>query len=500
MSDVVLKIENLNKHFGITHANKNINLEFHKGEVRALAGENGCGKSTLLSQISGIYSIDEGKMYKDGEEYRPENPLAAQERKVAIVVQELGLVADLPAGVNIFCGKTKRFSKMGFVNLGAIYKECNAILEKWGLPKAQFRKLAGGMNVEQRKMIELARALSIDPDILILDEVTQALSLDNREVIYKLLDKFRELGRTIILISHDLEEAMRISDTITIMRDGEIIKTVNSKETTEDEIKRLMVGRNLDGEYYRGDQEEIYEDEVVMTFDNVSTDSGLENISFELHKGEILGFCGLSDSGIHDIGQIAYGLMPPKKGKVLLNTDNVEIKDTNTSLNHRMGYVPKDRDGEALMMDANILRNFCLPSLENIKGKFGYIDFATMKKMAEDAKKEYNVKCTSVYQNMNGLSGGNKQKVNLGRWLLKDLQLLIIDCPTRGVDVGVKAYIYQCMKEAKAKGIAMLLITDELVEAIGMADNIIVMKTGKIKKKIGRSAPFNEEEIVEVMV
>ena len=500
MSKCVLKLENLNKSFGITHANKDINLEFYAGEVRALAGENGCGKSTLLSQISGIYSSDSGTMYKDGELYQPTSPLVANEHKVAIVVQELGLIADLPAGVNVFCGKTGKFTKFGFVNLNAIYKECNAILEKWGLPRATFRRLAGAMNVEERKMIELARALSVDPDILILDEVTQALSIDNRNIIYMLLDKFREMGRTVILISHDLEEAIRISDTITIMRDGEIIKTVKSKETSEDEIKRAMVGRNLDGEYYRSDKEEIYDDEVVMSFQSVTTDTGLEDISFELHKGEILGFCGLSDSGIHDIGQVAYGLIPARKGRVMLETDNVEIRNAVTSLNHRMGYVPKDRDGEALMMDARILWNFLLPSIENIKGKMGRLDYNTMLNMANESKKEYDVKCTTVHQNMNGLSGGNKQKVNLGRWFMKDLQLLVIDCPTRGVDVGVKAYIYQCMKEAKKKGIAMILITDELVEAMGMADNIIVMKAGVIKKKISRSAPFNEEEIVEVMV
>lgn len=498
--ETILKIENLNKSFGITHANKDVCLELKRGEVRALAGENGCGKSTLLSQIAGIYPSDSGKMFKEGEPYNPGNPLDAQNKKVAIVVQELGLIADLPAGVNVFCGKTAAFTKFGFVNLKAIYNSANEVLEKWGIPSIHFHRLAGNMNVEHRKMVELARALAVDPDILILDEVTQALSMDNRSVVYKLLDRFRELNRTVLLISHDLEETLRIADNVTVMRDGCIIKTVGCKDVSEDEVKRLMVGRDLEGAYYREDKAEQYEEKIVMTFENVSTENGLEDVSFELHKGEILGFCGLSDSGIHDIGKTAYGLIRPKMGKVTLSEENISIGSADEALLHNMGYVPKDRDGEALMMDASILNNFCLPNIRSIRGKAGYINKTIMREMANSARKEYDVKCVSVFQNMNSLSGGNKQKVNLGRWLMKDLDILVIDCPTRGVDVGVKAYIYQCMKDAKKKGIAMILITDELVEAIGMADRIIVMKSGKIKKTINRSAPFREEEIVEVMI
>jgi ribose transport system ATP-binding protein len=200
------------------------------------------------------------------------------------------------------------------------------------------------------------------------------------------------------------------------------------------------------------------------------------------------------------VGQAAYGLVKPTKGKVMLNAENLEIENAMFSLKHRIAYVPKDRDAEALMMATTILHNFCMPSLEEISGKFGYVSAAQMRKMSNDSKAEYNVKCTSVDQNMNGLSGGNKQKVNLGRWLMKDLQLLIIDCPTRGVDVGVKAYIYHVMNEAKKKGLTMLLITDELTEAMGMADNIVVMKDGAVKSKIGRSSHFSEEKMIEEMI
>ena len=498
--ETILKIEGLNKSFGITHANADINLELHRGEVRALAGENGSGKSTLLSQIAGIYGSDSGTMYLNGQVYAPKSPMDANDNKIAIVVQELGLIADLPAGINVYLGRTKKFSNHGFINHKKIFAAANAELEKWGLPKINFNRSTDGLNIENRKMIELTRALSSDPDILILDEVTQSLSHDNREVIYELIKKFKELGRAILLISHDLEETLRISDSITVLRDGRAVGTVETSDVTDDDVKRMMVGREMSGDYYRVDEEEIYEDEVVFSFDHVSTNTGLKDVSFEVHKGEILAFCGLSDSGIHDVGQAAYGLVKPTSGKVLLNAENLEIEDAMFSLKHRIAYVPKDRDEEALMMATTIQNNFCVPSLEEISKKFGYVSTKEMREMADKAKKEYQVKCTSVNQNMNGLSGGNKQKVNLGRWLLKDLQLLIVDCPTRGVDIGVKAYIYHVMEEAKKKGLTMLLITDELTEAMGMADNIIVMKDGMVKKEIGRSSHFSEEKMIEEMI
>ena len=428
------------------------------------------------------------------------SPIEANEHKISMIVQELGLVGDLPAAVNIFLGKTKRYAKAGIINLKELYTEANKVLERWELPPMNFRRKASTMNVEQRKMIELVRALSVEPDILILDEVTQSLSHDNREVIYKLIQKFKAEGRSIILISHDLDETLKITDKIAILRDGELIDTVVSSETTESELKRKMVGRELNEDYYRVDSEEDYEDEVIFSLKNVCSATGITDVSVDVHKGEIVAFCGLSDSGIHDIGQLAYGLIRPTSGEVYLHTDQKKINSPKDALSSRMAYVPKDRDGEALLMGSHILNNTVLPSAEDLKGRFGYLSTAKMKALAEKAKESFQIKCTGVLQNMNGLSGGNKQKVNLGRWMVKDLQVMVVDCPTRGVDVGVKAYIYQCLKEAKKKGIATLMITDELSEAIGMADNIIVMKDGHVKKKIGRSFGFKEEEIIEVMV
>ncbi len=495
-----LQIKGLNKRFPTTHANKDIDLTLKKGEVRGLAGENGSGKSTLISQIAGILQSDSGTMIKEGELYNPRNPLEANARRVSTVVQELGLVNSLPSGINVFLGRTKQFTRFGIVDLKKVYKFANDELQKWGLPTLPFHKLAGDMNVETRKMVELARALSVDPDILILDEVTQALSHDNRQILYELIKKFKEMGRAIILITHDLEEMVKITDSISILRDGELISTEQSSEITVEVIKAKMVGREIKGEYYRSDSEESYEDEVILKVHDVTTEEGLRNITFDVHKGEILSFCGLSDSGIHEIGKAVFGLSKLHTGQVKVDSEGVRITSPSQALANGMGYVPKDRDGEALMIQASIKDNFCLPSIVELQGHLGFLGNEKNRKVANDAKDRFNVKCFGIDQFMSSLSGGNKQKVNLGRWLIKDLKILIVDCPTRGVDVGVKAYIYQCLKEAKKNGIAVVMITDELSEAIGMADNIAVMKNGQIVKTIKRSSTFSEESIIEVMI
>ncbi|MCI9149190.1 MAG: sugar ABC transporter ATP-binding protein [Lachnospiraceae bacterium] len=495
MEDTLLRIENLNKSFGITHANRNINLTLGHGEIRGLAGENGSGKSTLLSQVAGLLPHDSGSMYINGAEYAPRNPVDANKRKIAMVVQELGMVGSLPASVNVYLGKTKPF-----IHMKKLQQDADQVSDRWGLPRLNLRKMAGAMNVENRKMVEVLRALSCDPELLILDELTQSLSHDNRELIYTLIQRMKKENRSVILISHDLEETLRITDTISVLRDGELLETLVSRDTTEEELKRKMVGRRLDGEYYRADWEEQYQAEVVFSMKNISTSSGLKNIDLELHRGEILAFCGLSDSGIHDLGKVAYGIMPSTAGEVYLNCTKQVIRTAKDARKAGMAYVPKDRDGEAMMMKASIWNNIVLPSLEEKAGPFGFLNYRQLREMAEECRRQFRIKCTGIDQNVSGLSGGNKQKVNLSRWLIKDPVVLVVDCPTRGVDVGVKAYIYQCLREAKKRGMGILMITDELSEAKGMADHIIVMKHGEIKKKIARSTHFSEEEMIEVMV
>jgi ribose transport system ATP-binding protein len=453
-----------------------------------------------MSQIAGIYHPDSGEMILKGEAYRPHTAIDANKAGIAMVVQELGVIGTLPAGVNIFLGRTGRFSKGGIISLKSLHAAANAELEKWDLPKVPLGKVSEDMMVETRKIVEMARALSIDPDILLLDEITQSLSLDNRNKLYKLLTRFKGMGRSVIVISHDVEELIEITDTITVLRDGEVVDNVVSAETSPDEIKRMMVGREISGEYYRADRTPDFRDAIVLSAANISVENEISDVSFEVHEGEILGFCGLSDSGIHTVGEAVYGLKKLTAGEVVLTSRGKKIQSATAALKSSMAYVPKDRDHEALMIQASVRDNFTLPSLGELENGIGYLSIGKQHRLARRMTEQLSVKTKDIFQPMSSLSGGNKQKVNLGRWLAKDIKLIVLDCPTRGVDVGVKAYIYQLMKEAKAGGIATILISDELTEVLGMADRVIIMKDGEIKEVIERGERFTEQAVIEVMI
>lgn len=506
MSENILEVRNLNKHFGPTYANKNISFTVKKGEIHGLAGENGSGKSTLLSQIAGMQKPDSGEMFVNGQPYAPASTIEAYDHKISMVLQELGVVGNLSVGLNIFLGRTSHFTKFGFFKKKALEKAAREECEKWQLPVPPLNRLSGTMMIEERKMTELVRALSIDPDVLLLDEVTQSLSLNNRKILYDLMERLKAMGKSIIIITHDLEEMMEITDSITILRDGEVIGTVDTKESDIDQIKRMMVGRDLGGHYYREDQHASYSDEVVLRVNNMTVKNEIEDVSFEVHAGEILGFCGLSDSGIHTVGQAVYGLAKVTSGDVELTdgsgdeSKSLKITSPTQALRNRMGYVPKDRDTEALMINASIRENISLPSYKEMSTGIGYVSPVKMKDLTNKMIDQFSVKCTGPMQSMNALSGGNKQKINLGRWLAKDIRLLVLDCPTRGVDIGVKSYIYSVMEEAKKKNIAVLLISDELAEVIGMSDRLVVMKDGKIVKTMLRDEGFTAESIGEVMI
>lgn len=500
-TDNILEVRGLCKYFGPTVANDHIDFDLKRGEIRGLAGENGSGKSTLLQQIAGIYLKDEGTMTLNGKNYDPKNPVDAIHKKVGIVVQELGVLNNLPVAVNVFSGRMKQFSKFGVIDMKRVYREAEALFDKYGLMKVPLHQMCSQLSIESRKMVELARALSGDPDILILDEVTQSLSQNNRDMLYRLIEQLKKEGKTLIIITHDLEEMLEICDSISVLRDGHMITTKDSSQLDTDEVKRLMVGREVSNEYYRSDPAADYQDEVVLKVENLTVPGKVENVSFDLHKGEILGFCGLSDSGIHEVGKAVFAISKHRKGHVTLNVGNrIPIHSIHTATSNGMAYVPKDRDGEALMMQDSIVSNFVLPSLDELQGKGIYLSPKKISRMAQHGIDEFNVKCSGMKQKIGGLSGGNKQKVNLGRWLLKDLNVIVLDCPTRGVDVGVKAYIYHVMAKARKEGLALILISDELPEVLGMSDRLIVMKNGRIQGEFTRGENFTQEALIEVMV
>lgn len=496
----MLRIEGVSKSFGPTKANKDVNLVLKKGIVLGLAGENGSGKSTLASMVCGMQKKDSGKFYKNGKEYNLSNPADAAANGIAMVVQELGVVGNLPGVVNMFLGKMDKYKKGPAVDLKAMRKDADAVFEKWSLPKVPLDVPAGTLSIEQRKIMELARALITDPDFLVLDEISQALSQDNREVLYKFITNFISQDRTILMVTHDLEEMVEICNEIAVLRDGVIVECKPSREYSMDELKRLMIGREVSGDYYRDDQEESYQKDVILQVNYLNVPGKCEDISFDLHKGEILGICGLSDAGIHEVGSAIFGLEEGRTGTITVKPSNKVLKKPGDVIKTRGAYLSKDRDANGLMLDASIGDNLILPSASNLSGSLAFLNPAKTKALAQKASEAFEIKSSGLGHIVRRLSGGNKQKVNLSRWLVKDLDYIILDCPTRGVDIGVKAYIYSVLKKAKAEGLGIIMISDELQEAMGMADRILVMKDHKFAAMLSRNTDFTEDKIMEVML
>ena len=499
MAEEMLRIEGVSKSFGPTLANKDINLVLEKGILLGLAGENGSGKSTLASMVCGMQKKDSGKFYKNGKEYDPHSPADAAAHGISMVVQELGVVGSLPGIINMFLGKMDKYKKGPAVDLAAMRRDADAVFEKWNLPKVPLDVPAGTLSIEQRKIMELARALITDPDFLVLDEISQALSQDNRKVLYQFIENFKSQGRTILMVTHDLEEMVEICDQIAVLRDGVIVECKNAKDFTMEELKRQMIGREISGDYYRDDQEESYQKEVVLEVNNLNVPGKCENISFEVHKGEILGVCGLSDAGIHELGTAIFGL-EEHTGTVCVKESGMLLKQPGDLVKTKGAFLSKDRDANGLMLDAGIGANLVIPSLAELSGPMFFLSPKKTRVLAEKASEAFEIKSSGLNHIVRRLSGGNKQKVNLSRWLIKDLDYIILDCPTRGVDIGVKAYIYSVLKKAKKDGKAIIMISDELQEAMGMADRILVMKDHKFAAMLSRNCDFTEEKMMEVML
>ncbi len=500
MKDIVLKVEHLCKYFGATKANDDLNIEIPRGSVLGLAGENGSGKSTLASMICGNAKPTSGKMYYEDKEYAPNSLVDANNAGIAMVLQELGVVGNMSPIINMFLGRTNQFKKGPILDIGAMKRKADETFKKWGLTKVPMDGVADALSIEQRKILELARALSVNPKFLILDEISQALSQDNRDMLYKFIKDFTAQGGTILMVTHDLEEMMDVCTHISVLRDGRIIETKLTSEYSMDELKRMMIGREVSGDYYRDDQEECYQDEVILKVENLNVPEKLKNINFELHKGEILGVCGLSDGGIHDLGPALFGISEHRTGTVRCVLHDRELKKPMDMIESKGAYLSKDRDADGLMLNATIGQNIAAPNVRLLKKKLSFLSPASVNKLANQASIDFEIKSSGLGQVVKSLSGGNKQKVNLSRWMVQDLDFVILDCPTRGVDIGVKAYIYGVLKELKAKGVGIIMISDELPEAMGMSDRLLIMKEHEMAGMLSRTTDFVEDKIVEVML
>lgn len=390
-----------------------------------------------------------------------------------------------------------------FVNGKKLRKHAGLALNNIGVNDILPGMITAAYDMQARKLIEIAKCLNKNPEIFIVDETTTALSETGRNLLYKKMEELKNQGKSVLFISHDLDELMDKCDTLTVLRDGNIVANL-SKEKNEfdpDQIKKFMIGRELKGDYYRSDYDGAYDPKVVLKMVDGIEGKQLQHVDLELHKGEILGIGGLSECGMHTLGKALFGNIKMEGGFVYVgeNLDKL-VKSESFAMSQKIGYLSKNRDTEALALKTSIFDNIAIASINNIAKLNFFVTKSSERKLVNRQVKDLQIKCNSPEQLVNTLSGGNKQKVSFAKWIANDSEILILDCPTRGVDIGVKQFIYQLLYKMKKEGKSIIMISEELPELIGMADRILIMKNGKINKEFQRSQSLSQEEIIQYMI
>lgn len=498
--DLIFETKALTKHFGPTVALDHVSLKVYRGEITGLIGENGSGKSTITSIAAGMQPPTSGEMYFCGKPHHPSTMLDGQAAGIGMIVQEQGTVSGISVAQNIFLGKEKQFRQAGIIRKKQMEARARQVLEDIGLKDIDPAAPVDTLNMQDRKLIEIAKVVYHRPELLVVDETTTALSQAGRQILYDLMDRMRQEHRAVIFISHDLEELMEVCDTLTVLRDGVLIKTLAKSEMDMDTIKRYMVGREMKGDYYRSDYDSTVGSEAVVTVENATSATGLlMNFSMTLHKGEILGVGGLSHCGMHELGRVVFGEEKLLEGSVTHVPSGSRIDSARTALKACFGYVSKNRDSEALVLDESIRDNIMAAGCDKLQ-RGPFLSPKDCKAYVSAQIHMLSIKCASMSQNVQFLSGGNKQKVVFGKWVGRDCDVLILDCPTRGVDIGVKAAMYQLIDQMRRQGKSILMISEELQELIGMCDRLLILKDGALAGEFMRSPELGENDIVSVMI
>ena len=479
MGEVILTMKGIDKSFPGVHALDHVDLEIRKGEVLALMGENGAGKSTLMKVLTGIYKKDEGTITYEGKEVEFENPRAAQAAGVVIVHQELNMMSHLTVAQNIFIGREIMKGKL--IDDAKMNEEAKKLFQKLNIDINPTEKM-GNLTVGKQQMCEIAKAISHDAKVIIFDEPSAALTEAEIEELFKIIRDLRDKGMGIVYISHRMDEIKVITDRVTVMRDGTYVGTIITKESTKDDIINMMVGRV------------IYEDPkaasnvkpdapVVLKVEHLNAGKMVRDVSFELRKGEILGFSGLMGAGRTETARALFGADKKDSGEIYINGKKVEINSPEDAVKCGIGYLSEDRKRYGCVVAKTVAENTTMASMENFMSGL----FINKKKEEESAweyVKALKTKTPTVDTEVVNLSGGNQQKVVIAKWLVRDCEILIFDEPTRGIDVGAKSEIYTLMNELVAQGKSIIMISSEMTEVLRMSDRVIVMcegrKTGEI--------------------
>lgn len=505
--EIIFEARHMHKTFGPTVALKDVDFILRRGEIRGLIGENGSGKSTIMSIASGMQKATGGEMLYKGKPWNPATMVHAQKEGISMILQEANSIPNITVAHNIFAGREREFTSHGIFNRSRMEKRAQEILDRFGINHIRAKDMIQKYSFEERKLVELVRCVDENTEILVVDETTTALSMQGREILYKLIHKMAAEGKAVVFISHDIDEIMDQCTGLTVLRDGTIVGTIEEEDILRCKnaadrnkevkpIRHMMVGREMGEKYYREDYEKPRPAEIVLSLKNLAFGQ-ISDFSLEVHKGEIVGIGGLSGCGMHEVGRAAFGLEKLKAGEVTCN--GKPIRTSLDAIRQKMGYISKNRDTEALIMNGSIGDNIALPSLEKIS-RMTFISPKIKGQLIDEQVRALSIKCNSSRQYVSTLSGGNKQKVSFAKWMANDSEVIIMDCPTRGVDVGVKQSMYQIMEEMKKRGKSIIMISEELTELIGMSDRLLVMKDFKITRQFNRSADLKQTDIIEYMI
>ncbi|WP_422484710.1 sugar ABC transporter ATP-binding protein [Gudongella sp. DL1XJH-153] len=474
MEEKIVSMENIIKEFSGVRVLDNVDFNIYRGKVMALVGENGAGKSTLMKILTGVYVRTSGDVNLNGKPVDFNTTKESQEKGIAFIHQELNLVRDLSIGENIFLGR-EPVGKGGKINWKKLFEDSKKWIAKLGLDEDP-RELVKNLSISKQQMIEIAKALSLDAQIIIMDEPTGALTMSETKRLFQVVRELRDSGHSIVYISHRLKEIFEICDHVTVLRDGTLVGEEPIEDLDEEKIIEMMVGRKLSEQYPRVATEI---GDVVLEVKNL-TNRFVHNVSFQLRKGEILGVAGLVGSGRTELARTIYGVYHPEKGEILLHGSPVTINSPKDAIDNGIAYLSEDRKENGIVLGMDLVENVTLASLNRYVGKIGNIDKSKERDSTDAYIKTMSIKAASKYQLLQFLSGGNQQKVALAKNLDTNPGILLLDEPTRGVDVGAKKEIYELINKYKQEGMSILMVSSEIPEILGISDRVMVMHEGKV--------------------
>ena len=503
-NNIQFELKNIEKRFPGVHALNNVSIKINKNEVVGLIGENGAGKTTLMRIIAGSYKQDSGNIIMNGKEIYLDNPKEAFENGIGMVFQEQSLLPNLTVGENIFLGNEKNFKKYGIINWNKLYNESICQLKKLKLeidPKIKTEKL----NFATRQMVELAKVLKIEEKLnnnllILLDEPTSVLEKSDIKILF---EKIKELKKrsSFLFVSHRIEEVLEISDRVYVMKNGEVVCDIQTKDADVDKLHNLMVGRGLKKEYYKETKQQNYQDNIILKVTNLNLKGHFKDVSFKLHAGEVLGITGVIGSGRESICRSIFGFLKPDTGEIEIFNKLKIIESPSVAVKNWIGYIPKERRYEGIVLFLPVSSNITLANIKKIIKNY-LINFKLEKIISNEWIQKLKIKTPSISTLCLNLSGGNQQKVVLSKWMNANSKIIILDHPTRGLDVGAKEEVYELIRSMSKSGIGIILTSDTLEETIGLSHNIIVMRDGEIKKTI-KSYPNekpNQVDLIKYMV